>query len=68
MTPMITDPVLYMKFGKDGGIIGMNGSCVDDRIQTNDKNFFKLAKRTQIKFDISGDEEPTMTFARFEIS
>ena len=68
MTPMITDPVLCMKFSENGELVGMNGSYVDDQLRAGIERFSEIPRRTRMKFDISGDEEPAMTFAVLEIS
>ena len=63
MTLMITDPVLYMKLSKNGKLIGMNGSYVDDLLRAGNERFSEIARHAHVRFDTSGDKEPTRTFA-----
>ena len=62
LIPTKSDPSLPFSFS-DEGLIGINGSYLDDLIRAGARKFRKASQVTHMRFETSGDEELPLTFA-----
>ena len=60
------DPSLYFSF-REGKLIGINGSNVDDLLRAGGNDFRNICNKTHERFETSGDETAPLTFAGFNI-
>ena len=67
MIPTKCDPSLYFSF-RNGDLIGMNRSYVDDLLRAGTFKLRSQCERTHAKFETTGDERLPITFAGFRIS